>query len=125
MRGPLAPSGGPTQPSRADVFDDIVLSAVERLEEWLPDEIDSIEFQVADVPPPEDLLTAWEGRQVPLAGARGGEIPHIVFYRRPIELRAETDEDIINLVQQVLAEQVADMLGVYPEDIDPGYPSSQ
>ena len=123
MRGPLAPSGLPTQPSRADIFDDMVLSAVERLEQWLPEEIDSIEFQVADVPPPEDLLTAWETRCVPLAGSRAGEVPHIVFYRRPIELRTETDEEIVVLVHQVLAEQVAEVLGVFPEDIDPEYPT--
>ena len=45
--------------------------------------------------------------------------PQIVLYRRPLELRALDPDDLAELVLDVLIHEVADLLGVGPEVIDP------
>lgn len=47
--------------------------------------------------------------------------PHIVVYRRPVETRAYDEDDLAALVDDVVAEQVAALLGLPPERVDPGY----
>jgi predicted Zn-dependent protease with MMP-like domain len=42
----------------------------------------------------------------------------IVLYRRPLEFRAIDNEDLADLIHDVIVEQVANLLGVDPEDID-------
>jgi predicted Zn-dependent protease with MMP-like domain len=42
-----------------------------------------------------------------------------VLYRRPLELRAVDREDLADLVKDVIVEQVANLLGLDPEDVDP------
>jgi predicted Zn-dependent protease with MMP-like domain len=42
-----------------------------------------------------------------------------VLYRRPLELRALDQDDLAELVLDVLIHEVADLLGVGPEVIDP------
>ena len=61
---------------------------------------------------------------VPLATlVRGsGATPtRLVVFRRPIELRAETSADLSALVLTVLVEQVSELIGRPPEEIDPRY----
>jgi predicted Zn-dependent protease with MMP-like domain len=48
--------------------------------------------------------------------------PRIVVYRRPLLARAESEEDLSELVFEVVVEEFARLLGVDPEDVDPGYP---
>lgn len=48
--------------------------------------------------------------------------PRIVVYRRPLLARAESEEDLTELVFEVVVEEFARLLGVDPEDVDPGYP---
>ncbi|HVQ88735.1 MAG TPA: metallopeptidase family protein [Actinomycetes bacterium] len=130
LRGPLAPPTVPASSSRAAHFDDVVLSAVERLELRWPDELETMEFAIEDIPPHRLLLTAWEQREVPLAAtskrtlAPPGTTPPrqlITFYRRPIELRCADHDELIALVRDVLAEQMGRVLDTDPEDIDPEY----
>jgi hypothetical protein len=45
----------------------------------------------------------------------------VVLFRRPLEQRAESRAELAALVLVVLVEQVAEMLGRSPEEIDPGY----
>lgn len=69
---------------------------------------------------PED----WSAESVPLASlVRGtGTTPtRLVLFRRPIELRSETRFDLQAMVLTVLVEQVSELLGLPPEEIDPGY----
>jgi hypothetical protein len=44
-----------------------------------------------------------------------------VLFRRPIEHRAESRIDLEALVLTVVVEQLADYLGVPPEDVHPDY----
>ena len=47
--------------------------------------------------------------------------PRIVLFRRPLLARAEDDEELSELVFDVVVEEFAEILGVDPEVIDPGY----
>jgi hypothetical protein len=45
----------------------------------------------------------------------------VVVFRRPLELRAEGPGDLAALVHAVVVEQVAELLGRSPEEVDPRY----
>ena len=62
----------------------------------------------------------------PLRGAEAGagavaRPPRIVVYRRPLLARADGDDDLGELVFEVIVEEFARLLGMNPEDVDPGY----
>jgi predicted Zn-dependent protease with MMP-like domain len=120
LRGPLAPPESPLTRSRAEIFADLVLDAVERLERRWRRELQDVEFAVEDVPPADGAAAG----PVPLGRLyRGGagQDARIVLYRRPIEARAAGRADLAALVHDLLVEQVADLIGVEPETIDPDY----
>ncbi|MGH3371503.1 MAG: metallopeptidase family protein [Nocardioidaceae bacterium] len=121
LPGPISPSGVPLTRSPRETFDETALGVVHDLEERWHDELGLVEFAVEEVPlPPDD----WTTEAVPLASlVRGsGATPtRIVLFRRPIELRCETRSDLAALVQTVLVEQVSELLGRPPEEIDPDY----
>ncbi len=48
--------------------------------------------------------------------------PRIVVYRRPLLARADSEEDLSEMVFEVVVEEFARLLGVDPADVDPGYP---
>jgi len=56
---------------------------------------------------------------VPLRSARPARI---VLYRRPLLARAEGEEALSELVLDVVIEEVARLLGVDPQEIDPDFP---
>lgn len=126
LRGRLVPATVPAARTKAEVFDDLVLDAVEGLERTYAKELAGVEFAVEDVPGDlegyeSDVL---EDRQVPLARllpgrpGRHGVAPRIVLYRRPLELRADHSRDrLADLVHDVIVEQVANLLGIDPDDI--------
>jgi predicted Zn-dependent protease with MMP-like domain len=58
------------------------------------------------------------GRFFPASGTLP---PRIVVYRRPVETRAADLADVPALVNDVVVEQVAHLLGLTPEQIDPRY----
>jgi len=115
--GPLAPAGVPVNRSRSQRFDELVLDALERLERRLPTPLHEVDVAVEDVPDTDRVI--FDADDVPL-----GEVlstsprPRIVIYRRPIELRAATTEELAALVESVVAEQVAELLGIHPDDIE-------
>ena len=121
LPGPLSPRGVPSTRSPREVFDTIVLGAVHRLEERWHDRLGVVEFAVEETPiVPGD----WTSDTVPLASLVRGTGPtptRIVLFRRPIELRCETRSDLNAMVLAVLVEQVAELLGLRPEEVDPGY----
>lgn len=124
MRGQLAPDAVPISRSRQERFDDHVLDAVERIERRLGPRIDGIEFAVEEVPPaePEALLDPVD--PVPLGRSEPpghGRPARVVLYRRPIELRTPTTTERGALVHEIVVEQVADLLGLTPEQVDPEY----
>ena len=113
-----------------------MLDAVEHLEHDWREELSGVEFAVEDVPyvestDPDALVhgsDVVEDGNVPLArlmegsseGARDPVAPRIVVYRRPLEVRARGRHDLAELIRDVLVEQVANLLGRDPEEIDPG-----
>ena len=108
--------------SRREQFDDLVLDAASRLESRLDERHADVEFAVEDVPPSDPA--PWESAQVPLGRlfpTQGKLPPRIVVYRRPIESRAHDTRELTAIVQDVVVEQVAALLGVTPEQLDPRY----
>ncbi|HLZ37818.1 MAG TPA: metallopeptidase family protein [Mycobacteriales bacterium] len=126
MRGPLVPPEVPLARTRAERFDDLVLDAVDHLEERWADRLEGVEFAVEDVPPVDDTirLDSYEQDPVPLGrtvAGGGGAPPRVIIYRRPLEARAVDREDLAALVHDVVVEQVAELFRMAPEEIDPGY----
>jgi predicted Zn-dependent protease with MMP-like domain len=130
LRGELAPPSVPLHRSRGEAFDDLVLEAVEELEEHWADDVAGIEFAVEDVPPgPVDPGADFDpdlvlDHGVPLGrllrvGSSGVTAPTVVIYRRPVEARASGSDDRSDLVFMVVAELVAELLGRDVDDLDP------
>jgi len=120
----------PLSQTRSERFDDLVLDAVEHLEERWSAQLAGVEFAVEDVPPvpvdgvlDEDVLAdETAGGAVPLGrllAADAAGPARIVVYRRPLEARAVDRLDLSDLVHDVVVDQVARLLGVDPDEIDP------
>jgi predicted Zn-dependent protease with MMP-like domain len=121
----LVPANVPLSRTKAELFDDLVLDAVEALERQFGKELAGVEFAVEEVPPDLNVYDSdvLEDGEVPLARllpggpGRMNVPPRIVLYRRPLEFRAIDHEDLADLVHDVIIEQVANLLGVDPEDL--------
>jgi predicted Zn-dependent protease with MMP-like domain len=124
MRGPgVMPYslGTPARPTSGERFDTLVLDVIADLEDRWADRLGLVEYAVEDAPQiPDD----WHPETIPLSslvrGARGAPT-RLVLFRRPIEHRAETRTDLEALVLTVVVEQVAELLGIDAELVDPRY----
>ncbi|MGH3328440.1 MAG: metallopeptidase family protein [Streptomycetales bacterium] len=99
-----------------------MLDAVERLEKRWASHLVNVEFAVEEVPPVDGDASS-DGR-VPLArlSPAAGAVPaRIVVYRRPLEARAAERGELGALVHDVVVEEVAELLGLDPEHVDPRY----
>lgn len=99
-----------------------MLDSVERLERRWAAQLEGVEFAVEDVPPSDPA--PWEHGEVPLGRffpAQGALAPRVVVYRRPVETRAPERKDVAALVHEVVVEQVAHLLDLTPEQVDPRY----
>lgn len=125
LPGPLSPRGVPRMRSPKAEFDAIVLGVVQDLEARWHAELGLVEFAVEETPMvPDD----WEADTVPLATlVRGSGVAptRLVLFRRPIELRAEGRGELSAMVLTVLVEQVSELLGRPPEEIDPRYDAEE
>jgi predicted Zn-dependent protease with MMP-like domain len=124
MRGPGVLPQVPGQPelrTRRERFDDLALGIVLEVDERWQDRLGLVEYAVEDAPlVPDD----WTTDTVPLSSlVRGsGSTPtRLVIFRRPIEHRCENREDLEAMVLMVVVEQVAELLGIEPERVDPRY----
>ncbi len=128
LRTPLLPADLPAARSRAEQFDQLVLAAVAAVENRWPSELAEVEFAVDEVPAlPAGAVTP--GNDVILDGGvplarflprgvdqRGKATKaRVVLYRRPLEVRAADPGDLGDLIEEVLAEQVASIIG---EELD-------
>ncbi|MFE2554210.1 metallopeptidase family protein [Streptomyces sp. NPDC059355] len=125
MRGPLAPPQVPLSASRAELFGDLVRDSVERLERRFP-QLAEVEFVVADVPgPPGGPETGWNDEAVPLGALAesdgAGRPARVMVFRRPVEIRTKSRDERALLVHEIVVEQVAELLGLSPETVDPRY----
>ncbi|MEO7071333.1 MAG: metallopeptidase family protein [Nostocoides sp.] len=120
LRGPMAWPRVPAMATRRETFDDLVLDSADRLEAVLSGRRAEVEFAVEDIPPSDPA--PWEEQVAPLGRVfpSDGRLPNrIVVYRRVVEAQARDDVDLAVLVNEVIIEQVAALLGVEPDDLDP------
>jgi hypothetical protein len=121
----------------AERFDDLVHDAVERLEVRWARELEAVEFAVVDVPEvaagtdpaadPDVVVDETAGGAVPLGRLLPGGVdgrgvhtaPRVVVYRRPLEARAGDRLELAELVHDVVVDQVARLLGMDPDEVDP------
>ena len=117
MRGPgVLPRqpGVPELRTARERFDDLALGIVT--------DIDAREgYAVEDTPQiPDD----WDSATVPLSSlVRGtGATPtRLVLFRRPIEHRCENRTELEAMVLTIVVEQVAELLGIDADQVDPRY----
>ena len=121
LRGRLVPPHLPLSQTKAEQFDELVLDAIEHLEERWADEMEKLEFAVEDVPPSTDDDVIPLSRILPGdTDARGRQQkPRLVVYRRPVEVRAADRADLADLVLDVVVTELARHLGLDPEVVDP------
>jgi predicted Zn-dependent protease with MMP-like domain len=124
MRGPAVlprQPGTPELRSSRERFDQLVLSVVTEIDVRWQDRLGLVEYAVEDAPLiPDD----WSTMTVPLSSlvrGTGANPTRLVLFRRPIEQRAETRSDLEALVLMVVVEQVAELLGIDAEQVDPRY----
>jgi predicted Zn-dependent protease with MMP-like domain len=124
MRGPAvvpATPGRPELPTARERFDDLALGIVTEIEERWQDRLGLVEYAVEDTPQiPDD----WSAGTVPLSSlirGTGGNPSRIVLFRRPIEHRCENRTDLEAMVLTVVVEQVAELLGIDADQVDPRY----
>lgn len=99
-----------------------MLGVVQEIEERWRDRLGLVEYAVEDTPlVPDD----WAGAaSVPLSSLvrrNAGAPTRLVLFRRPIEHRAQSREELEALVLTVVVEQVAELLGLPARDVDPRY----
>ncbi|GLU49646.1 hypothetical protein Nans01_39970 [Nocardiopsis ansamitocini] len=119
MRGPLTQPELPITRTRAQVFDDLVLDAVERLERVWARELANVEFLVEDVPRVPPGVTSEDGIPFSRLEASASGQARIIVYRRPVEIRTKEPEEMALLVYDTVVEEVANLLGLEPETVDP------
>jgi predicted Zn-dependent protease with MMP-like domain len=120
LRGSLSPAEVPLPRSAAERFDDVAAAAVARVDKRWARELADVQFVVEDVPD----LSGWDRDWVPLGRtepAEAGLPARVVLHRRPIQTRARGEIDLRRLVLDTVVDQVAELIGVDPDDIDPGY----
>lgn len=127
------PASLPVARTRAQLFDDHVLDAFERVSERWAAELAGVEVIVEDIAPgkgvePPDVVTLPDpagspsleelslGRTEPASRKRSARL---VVYRRPVEARARDPRDRGDLVYHVVVDLVAELLGLSPDEIDP------
>ncbi|MFE9257107.1 metallopeptidase family protein [Streptomyces sp. NPDC006879] len=123
MRGPVAPPQVPLSASRSEVFGDLVQDSVERLERRWP-QLADVDFAVLEVPRAGGAQSGWNDEAVPLGAlivAGEGNPARIVVYRRPVEIRTKSRDERALLIHEIVVEQVAELLGLAPESVDPRY----
>ena len=122
LRGPLLPPYLPAWRTRAEHFDEVVVSAASDLARRLP-QVADMQFAVEEVPPSDPA--PWEPGVVLGRGfapePRAGLPGRGVVYRRPVVSRTRDISELRALVRHVVVEQVSTMMGRRPEEIDPDF----
>lgn len=111
--------GATAGPSRRERFDALVLEAAALVEERWHDRLGLVDYAVEDTPlVPDD----WDEHTVPLAAlvrGHGGAPTRLVIFRRPVEHRCSNRQELRALVLTVVVEQVAELLGLPTDEVDP------
>ena len=124
MRGPgVAPARPGTTALRTarQRFDQLVLDVVTPLDERWHRHLGLVEYAVEDAPMlPDD----WGDETVPLSSlvrGKGQEPTRLVIFRRPIEHRSTSRDELEALVHTIVVEQLAELLNLTPGQVDERY----
>lgn len=127
LRGPGlgVPGEGPRRPTRGDTrrerFDALALGVIAEVDGRWQDHLGLVEYSVEDTPViPDD----WHGESVPLSSlvrGSGSRPSRLVLFRRPIEHRCSGRAELEAFLHSLVVEQVAHLLALDPEDVDPRY----
>ena len=100
----------------SDRFERLVASAVGSLPSRLAVHLAGVRVMIEDVPPARPRGSEAE---VPLCRYDRDDSPpdRLVLYRRPIEARAISHHDLVDLVRQTLSQQIARQIGT-DEDLE-------
>ena len=123
LRGELIPAHLAGSRTRSEQFDIWVLESAQRLERLWGEGIQAYQFVVQDIPPGLEEL-AQSGSHLPFgAGAlgSGSQPPVITVYRHPVESAARGLVPVSDLIHDVVVEQLATLMGLEPETVDPTY----
>nr|WP_223875391.1 metallopeptidase family protein [Nanchangia anserum] len=121
MRGVLIPPGLPAALPRSQRFDALAMRIVADITAHVP-QVADVEFAVEDVPPIDPA--PWESASVTLGryfpAERSRRTPsRIVLYRLPIQARCRGIDQLRDALAWVIVENVANALGMHPEDVVP------
>ena len=124
MRGPgVVPARPGTTALRTarQRFDQLVLDVVTPLDERWHRHLGLVEYAVEDAPMlPDD----WGDETVPLSSlvrGKGQEPTRLVIFRRPIEHRSTSRDELEAMVHTVVVEQLAELLNLTPGQVDERY----
>lgn len=127
LRGPVLPASLPGSRTRGEQFEDLVVDSAERLRELWPAALGEVSYLVEEVPQQLETLIA-SGEQAPL-GKYAPAVPAtadqpaavavIAIYRHPIEALCDTPGQVRELIHEVMIEQVAGLLNIDPDTVDP------
>ncbi|HSF36682.1 MAG TPA: metallopeptidase family protein [Nocardioides sp.] len=124
MRGPgVLPErpGTPALRTARQRFDQLVLDVVTPLDERWQSHLGLVEYAVEDAPMlPDD----WPDETVPLSSlvrGKGQEPTRLVIFRRPIEHRSTSRDELEAMVHTVVVEQLAELLNLTPGQVDERY----
>ncbi len=120
LAGPLSPHP-PHGQARAQQFDDLVVSSVERSRPKVVGERARVTSSSGPRTSPSSPTAGWASpRHSAHSCARQVRAPaRIVVFRRPVELRTRGRMERAALVHEVLVEHIAELLGREVEEIDP------
>lgn len=126
LRGPLIPAPLPGYRTRGQLFEELVVDSADRLRDLWPGALDLVGYLVEEVPGELEALIAAGtpaplGRFSPANSAAPGTAAEITIYRHPAEALCDTPGQLRELVHEVLVEQVAGLLDMDPDAVDPSF----
>jgi predicted Zn-dependent protease with MMP-like domain len=119
LRGPLIPHSAPNHEIYSKKFERFLTEATEDFQIRLGFQIANIEIGFEEIPNNRDLVLS--EISVPLGRTEIGNPSQVVVYRRPIETRVFSHEELDRKIRDVLAELIGSIIGLRPIDIDPDY----
>ncbi len=127
LRGPLLPQEVPGSRTRGEKFEDLVVDSAERLRELWPAALGNVGWLVEEIPGDLEALVA-SGEPAPLGkytrgtpamGGQPEQLPVVAIYRHPVEALCDTPGQVRELVHEVMIDQVAGLLNIDPDTVDP------
>ena len=135
LRSRLLPPELPASNTRSESFDLVVLEAFAEIDARWHDQLGDLDLAVDEIPrvlPHDPETVQWPDEvtadgAIPLARLLPAGIDahgrpskaRIVVFRKPLESRADSGADLVDLVHEVLVHQIATHLGVDEDTIDP------